>query len=208
MKTLRTLISVVLLGVLVPFGLAAEGNRGTVPACMIIDDPAPFFNCHWVNHKDVCREIPTSFYVEFGRWAEKEKIKGKFTVIPCLGGIKLIDGSLGEYPGHTREERLEWIETVKSLYAPRFTITPEVITHNLAWDLKARKLVEGSPRECNWLEAQPLDVQTRYIAEAMQMLKNVGLELGGLTDVLELRQGEERRVERGGSEARRRRSAG
>jgi len=28
---------------------------------------------------------------------------------------------------------------------------------------------------------QPLDVQARYIAEAMQMLKNVGLESGGLT---------------------------
>ena len=181
MKTFRSLACALLLGTLVTSGLAAESDRATIPACMIVDDPAPFFNCHWVNHKTVCQEIPTSFYVELGRWLEKEKIKGKFTVVPCLGGIKPIDGSLGEYPGHTREERLEWIETVKTLYAPRFTITPEVITHNLVWDLNVRKLVAGSPRECNWLETQPVDVQTRYIAEAMQMLKNVGLEPGGLT---------------------------
>ena len=110
---------------------------------MIVDDPAPFINCHWVNHKTVCQEIPTSFYVEFGRWAEKAKIKGKFTVVPCLGGIKPIDGSLGEYPGHTREERLEWIEMIKTLYAPRFTITPEVITHNLVWDIEAQEAHRG-----------------------------------------------------------------
>ena len=125
MKTRWHFVCVLLLGVLAPFGLAAEGDRATIPACMIVDDPAPFFNCYWVNHKAGRQEIPTSFYVEFGRWAEKEKIRGKFSVVPCLGGIKPIDGSLGEYPGHAREERLAWIEMVKTLYAPRFTITPE-----------------------------------------------------------------------------------
>jgi hypothetical protein len=159
--------------------LAADGAK--IPACMIVDDAAPFFNCHWVNHQNVCKEIPTSFYVEFGRWAEKNRIKGKFSVVPCLGGIKPIDGSLGEYPDHTRQQRLEWIDMIKTLYAPRFTITPEVITHYLPWGIDATKLNGGSPKENRWLEAQSLEVQTRYIAEAMQMLKNVGLEAGGLT---------------------------
>lgn len=31
------------------------------------------------------------------------------------------------------------------------------------------------------MPAQPIEVQTRYIAESMQMLKNVGIEAGGLT---------------------------
>jgi len=162
-------------------GLVAAADRATVPACMIVDDPAPFINCHWVNHQTVSKEIPTSFYVEFGRWAAENKIKGKFSVVPCLGGIKPIDGSLGEYPGHTREERLQWIDMVKSLYVPRFTITPEVITHNLAWDIDAKRLVKDSPRENKWLVAQTVDVQGRYMAEAMQMLKNVGLDPGGMT---------------------------
>ena len=127
------------------------------------------------------REIPTSFYLEFGRWAEQAKIKGKFSVVPCSGGIKPIDGSLGEYPGHTQEERLEWIEMIKTLYEPRFTITPEIITHWYPWDVDGKKLLPGPPRENDWLAAQPPDVQTRYIAEAMQMLKMRVLRPGGLT---------------------------
>lgn len=181
MRTCWILACAAQLGAILLGGPAAAADQATIPACMIIDDPAPFINCHWVNHKTVSPEIPTSFYVEFGRWAEANKIKGKFTVVPCIGGIKPIDGSLGEYPGHTREERLQWIDMVKTLYVPRFTITPEVITHNLAWDIDAKKLIEGSPRENQWLEKQPVGVQCRYMTEAVQMLKNVGLDSGGMT---------------------------
>jgi len=159
--------------------LAAELSR--IPACMIVDDPAPFTNPRSVKDETVCKEIPTSFYLDFGRWAERTGIKGKFSVVPCLGGIKPIDGSLGEPPGHTRQERLEWVEMIRTLYAPRFTITPEVITHWYPWDLEARRLRPGPPLENDWLAAQSLPDQTRYIAEAMQMLKNVGIEAGGLT---------------------------
>ena len=148
---------------------------------MIVDDPTPFVNPRWVKDKSVCPEIPTSFYQEFGRWAENRGVKGKFSVVPCIGGIKAIDGSLGEYPGHTREERLEWIQMIKTLYAPRFTITPEVITHWYAWDVDAKQLLPGPPTENDWLAAQPLATQTRYIAEALQLLKNAGIEAGGLT---------------------------
>ena len=49
MKTCWTFACALLLGTRVTFGLAAEPDRTTIPACMIIDDPAPFFNCHWVN---------------------------------------------------------------------------------------------------------------------------------------------------------------
>ena len=36
----------------------AEGGE-KIPACMIIDDGAPFFNMRWINDKTVCKEIPT-----------------------------------------------------------------------------------------------------------------------------------------------------
>ena len=39
----------------------------------------------------------------------------------------------------------------------------------------------GLPRENDWLAVQPLEVQTRYIAEGMQMLKNAGITIGGMT---------------------------
>lgn len=156
-------------------------DRPLIPVCMMVDDPAPFINNRATEDFTVCREIPTSFYMEFGRWAERTGVKGKFTVIPCVGGIKAIDGSLGEFPGHTRAERLEWIEMIKTLYEPRFTITPEIITHFVAWDIEAKKLMPGLPREDRWLAVQTPEVQSRYIAEGMQMLKNVGINIGGMT---------------------------
>ena len=160
-------------------GFAADAAK--IPTCMIVDDPSPFFNQRSLKDTNVCHEIPTSFYAEFGKWAKQNGVKGKFSVVPCLGGIKPIDGSLGEYPGHTREERLAWIAMIKELFAPRFTLTPEVITHWYVWDIAAKRLNAGPPTENEWLAKQPLAVQTEYIAEAMRMLKNAGIEAGGLT---------------------------
>ena len=130
----------------------------------------------------MCREIPTAFLPgELGQWAQRNGIKGKFTVVPCLGGIKPIDGSQGEYPGHTREERLAWIAMVKELFAPRFTITPEIITHWHVWAIAAKRVKPGPPMENQWLAAQPLEIQTQYVAEAMRMLQSAGIQSGGLT---------------------------
>ncbi len=181
MNARRALASILLLGAILGGDPGAAAEPAKIPACMIVDDPAPFINPRSVKDAAVCKEIPTSFYREFARWAEGAKIKGKFSVVPCIGGVKPIDGSLGEYPGHTRQERLEWIETIRTLVAPRFTITPEIITHWYPWDIAAKRLLPGPPMENDWLAAQPLEAQTRYIAAAMQMLKNVGLEAGGLT---------------------------
>jgi hypothetical protein len=181
MRVGHVLVGVAISMALLGAGRATAAEPAKIPVSMIVDDPAPFINPRSVKDATVCREIPTSFYLEFGRWAEKAKVKGKFSVVPCIGGVKPIDGSLGEYPGHSRRQRLEWIEMIRTLYAPRFTLTPEVITHWYVWDLDSKRLMPGPPTENDWLAAQPLSVQVRYIAEAMQMLKNVGIEAGGLT---------------------------
>ncbi|MBI5688125.1 MAG: hypothetical protein HZC54_23880 [Verrucomicrobia bacterium] len=170
-----------LVGLLCLCAAAFADDAPKIPVCMVVDDPAPFINMRSLKDTNVCREIPTAFYVEVGQWARQNGVKGKFSVVPCIGGIKPIDGSLGEYPGHTREERLAWIAMVKELYAPRFTITPEVITHWYVWDIAAKRLATGPPTENDWLHTQPLAAQTHYIAEAMRMLKNAGIEVGGLT---------------------------
>ncbi|MBC8875457.1 MAG: hypothetical protein H8E44_39025 [Planctomycetes bacterium] len=179
MRTTFVGASIALLGFVVAWR-ATEASE-EIPCCMIIDDGAPFFNMRWVKDKTVCKEIPTSFYQEFAEWAAEKGVKGKFSIIPCLGGIKPIDGSLGEYPGHSREERLAWIRMINTQYAPRFTLTPEVITHWYPWDVKAKSLQLGPPTENTWLAGQTLDVQTAYITEAMQMLTRAGIEVGGLT---------------------------
>jgi hypothetical protein len=75
-------VSFVVLGVYLcsQRGVAAELSR--IPVCMIVDDPAPFINPRSVKDETVCKEIPTSFYLEFGRWAERAHVKGKFSVVP------------------------------------------------------------------------------------------------------------------------------
>jgi hypothetical protein len=141
-----------------------------IPVSMIIDDGA--FYVH---------KIPNAFLKKLGEWAITNGVKGKFSIVPIYGGIRAIDGSLGEYGGTTKEERLEWIETIKTLITPRWTITPEIITHGKPWDLKNRVCMTNMPRESDWLAEQSLETQTDYITESMQLLKNVGIEFGGLT---------------------------
>ena len=143
-----------------------------IPVSMIIDDGAFYI-----------KQTPNAFLKKLGEWAITNRVKGKFSIIPIWDGRAAIDGSLGEYGGTTREERLEWIETIKTLIAPRWTLTPEIITHSTRgpWDIKKRELMTGMPKENVWLAGQSLETQTEYIAEAMQLLKNVGIKAGGLT---------------------------
>jgi hypothetical protein len=101
--------------------------------------------------------------------------------VPCPGGIAAIDGSTGEFPGHSKAERLEFIALINELYVPRWTITPEVITHKYPWNTSKRRPASGPPLENDWLAGQPLDVQTAYVVEAMRMLKDAGITPGGLT---------------------------
>ena len=164
----RFSITALLMALVLPVAAARASDerppkpaQSRVPVCMIVDDPAPFINNRATEDNTVCREIPTSFYVEFGQWAERMGVRGKLTIVPCVGGIAAIDGSLGEFPGHTKQERLEWIDMIKTLYEPRFTITPEVMTHFVAWDIEHKRLMPGRPREDHWLVIQPVEVHDR-----------------------------------------------
>jgi len=160
---------------------AVPNKPAKTPICIIIDDGAPFSKVSLAKSGHDL-EVPTSFYREFGEWAQAHGVKGKFSVIPCYRpATACIDGSLGEYPGHSREERLEWINMIKTIYMPRWTITPEMITHSFPWDIKGKKMLSNLPKENVWLPTQSVEVQTEYIAEAMRMLKDVGIDTGGLT---------------------------
>ena len=84
--------------------LRVENPMLRSPACIVIDDPGPFSH-------------PMAVYRKFGQWALDNGVKGKFSLVPCLGGRASVDGSAGEFPGHTKAERLEWIAVIKKLYA-------------------------------------------------------------------------------------------
>jgi hypothetical protein len=74
----------------------------------------------------------------------------------------------------------EFLELMRTRFAPRFDITPEFLTHLCAYDLKTgnfkRHLYEDS-----WItQASPEEI-VEYFTLAFQILKNVGLESTGIT---------------------------
>jgi hypothetical protein len=162
------------------FSVSAQA-ASRVPVCMIIDDSGPFVNAGTAIYRSEITETPTSFYVEFGQWAKTNGVKGKMTVLPVAGGIAAVDGSLGEYPGHTKQERLEWIGVAKTLIQPNFTITPEIITHLLPWDTANSKTIDHGQRENVFFAGLDVEAKTNYVTYAMQRLKNAGLSCGGAT---------------------------
>jgi hypothetical protein len=145
-------------------------NNKKIPVSLIVDDGV-FYS----------KKVPNTFLKTFGEWSIENGVKGKFSIIPIYGGVAAIDGSNGEYPGTTKEQRLEWIETIKTLITPRWTITPEIITHGKPWDIKNHALMTNMPRESDWLAEQNLETTTEYITESMRLLKSVGIKFGGLT---------------------------
>lgn len=160
---------------------ASAQTSSKIPVCMIIDDSAPFANAGTAIYPGEVSETPTSFYTEFGQWAQANGVKGKMSVVPIAGGIAAVDGSLGEYPGHTKQERLDWINVVRTHIEPSFTITPEIITHLLPWDTVNSKTVDNGQRENVYFAGLSIEAKTHYIAYAMQRLKNAGLSCGGVT---------------------------
>ena len=148
---------------------AASDNK-KIPVSMIVDDGV-FYS----------KKVPNTFLKKFGDWSIENGVKGKFSIIPIYAGVAAIDGSNGEYPGTTKEQRLEWIETIKTLITPRWTITPEIITHGKPWDIKNKVLMNDMPKENEWIAEQTLETQTEYIAESMRLLTSMGIEVGGLT---------------------------
>lgn len=152
-----------------------------IPICMIIDDPGPFSNAGTTGHSGEICETPTAFYMKLGEWARRSGVKGKFSVVPICGGLAAIDGSLGEYPGHTREERLEWIEMIRVLYQPNWTITSEIITHLMPWDIVVEKPIYNNQRENEYFAELNMEEKTQYIQYALQKLKNAGIDAGGCT---------------------------
>lgn len=140
-----------------------------IPVCIIIDDPAPFHNASM------------EFYVKLGEWARDNGVKGKFSVIPVVAGIAAVDGSLGEFPGHTMEERLEWNNMVKTLYEPNWTITAEIITHAMPWDIVNEEPIPVDQQENHYFADLSIDQKIAYMEYAMQKLKNAGFMAGGCT---------------------------
>jgi hypothetical protein len=161
-----------------------------LPIVCIIDDAAPCINTYWWHAAEsqntdkpkhqtgepVLQRIPLSFLKEFVDVTLKWGIKGKFSVLPYPSGL----GSIAEgLPGYPKNEVDKWVNIVRQELTPFFDITPEILTHAKALDLSTMTLLPENER--NWATHQTEATLTPYIAYALQILKDVGLDANGVT---------------------------
>jgi len=156
------------------------------PIALIIDDPAPyvnhlyylrkFLNPNYPEYYEEFKTIPNEFLEDFIKLVEEQPVKGKFSVIPNPAGQGYIDSGI---EGYSREGVNWWIEKVREKVAPIFDITPEMLTHTNAIDLKTGKLLPM--HEQAWASSQTVETLTDYIAKALETLKNVGFKTNGVT---------------------------
>src|SRR5215212_7836858 len=161
-----------------------EKPRLSVPASLIIDDPAPCINPFYYYRLQVDREgadrheprIPLDFLEQFADVCRLHSMRGKFSVLPYPAGL----GSILEgWQGCDRAELAAWIELARTRIAPYFDITPEILTHTLALDLTTRTLLPQS--EHDWMAERTLDELKQYMGAALTILKQAGFQPSGIT---------------------------
>ena len=170
-----------------------------IRACLIVDD-TPIAATYWMRLQQLAfgytpsetfwgrrwRELAGSAFLrvsdlrEFADFAEENEIRGKFTVLPCPAGLGRIDQHVR---GINDADLSEFLDIVRTRIAPRFDITPEVLTHTLALSPDTGSLLPHT--EIAWLSyllsSGQTSAVTDYLHYAWTILRNVGLRPHGLT---------------------------
>jgi hypothetical protein len=171
--------------------------RERVPLAWIIDDStclvnlirfaipqlaATFPDRYRQDWRSMPYEIPDAFVRRFAEWAQREGVKGKYSVVPFPACVGRLDTEL---PGWTPKQVSESIDLVRREIAPNWDIHPEMITHTRIIDLKTGHPVPSrdaaSMENWDWCAGRSADEIGSYIAYALQILKNVGLHCDGIT---------------------------
>lgn len=181
---------------------AMEPRVGMIPACLIIDD-FPLNASYWRRAQQAAMGFPVVAYPgcgwsrdwprqraapfisvdhtrQFADLVEEFGVRGKFTVLPCPGGLGRVDQSVRLLED---AELAGLLELVRNRIVPRFEITPEVLTHTMAMDPATGGLLPHA--ESPWVahlaaRKDPTDLLA-YFRLAWTVLANVGLRPSGLT---------------------------
>jgi hypothetical protein len=174
-----------------PRNSSSQGDESkSLPVTLIIDDPAPCINVYWwhvaerqktdkptlKSGEPVVHDVPVAFAAELAEVLRRRGIKGKFSVLPYPAGLGSIAHGL---QGYSQADVECWLAIVRREIAPRMDITPEILTHTKAIDLATHALLSKNERE--WSTHQTAETLTPYIAEALRILKSVGLPATGVT---------------------------
>jgi len=178
-------------------GVAVLNPQNRVPVSLIIDDSTclvnmahfgiPHFATAWPDRylqdwRNLPREIPDSFVRKFGEWCHEHGVKGKYTIVPYPACVGWLDRCL---PGWSQKDLDDSLKLVRELMMPDWDIHPEMISHTWVIDLKTgRPYPEKTGyyiENDGWSQDKSADELAGYMAYALRILKNVGLECEGIT---------------------------
>ncbi len=144
---------------------------------LLVDDAAPVNCMHWESgHDEHDILIPATLAAEFGGLCADYGVRGKFSVLPMPVGLGRIDQKLSYVP---QRELRAFLSAVKKKIAPRFDITPEILTHFRAYRIKDGGFMHLA--EDDWAARATVEEMTDYISLALEILRDVGLEANGVT---------------------------
>jgi hypothetical protein len=148
-----------------------------IPISLLIDDGAPvnlmFFHDPPVPHDLL---LPNALARDFADLCAAFGVRGKFSVLPMPAGLGSIDDSLNLVP---RRHLQTFLDTVRTRIAPRFDITPEVLTHLCAYRVDKGGFTHLYEDE--WVARASVDEMTDYFALAFEILRDAGLPANGMT---------------------------
>ena len=178
-------------------GLTVVNPRGRVPVSLIVDDSTCLVNLArfaipqfaevfpdrfrqpWAT---LPREIPDAFVRRFGEWCREQGVKGKYSLVPYPACVGWLDRDL---PGWPRKDLDASLDLVRTLMTPNWDIHPEMITHTWVIDTRTgRPYPERSERfmeNWRWTDGRSADEIADYLAYALRVLKNAGLNCQGVT---------------------------
>lgn len=154
------------------------------PISIIIDDPAP--GIHLYRHhidppftndgRRLLDFVPNEFLYRFADVAERNGLKGKFSVVPMAG----CQGSLyGGFTGVSDTDLKDWISTVQERIMPRFAICSEILSHSNAYDAATGTWLPENEQE--WVREHSAEEIRDYVALSLRMLDQAGLTPTGVT---------------------------
>jgi len=148
-----------------------------LPITLIIDDGACVNPAYWLHpeqkHKFL---IPNAFTRAFADLCQQYGVKGKFSVMPMPSGLGRLDGQLNYIsPRHLAG----FLNIVRKQIVRQFDITPELLTHQAAYDIKTGNLFHIYEDE--WVKRATVSEMIDYLTLAFRILRNVGLTATGVT---------------------------
>lgn len=174
-----------------------------VPLSLIVDDSAPCVNLSWYWIRDRAawkarryagqplhradgdperiashpNAIPSDFARQFAEWSIVEGLRGKFSLIPfpaCLGTVDT------RIEGHSDSELKAWLDVYRDLLRQNYDLTPEMLSHTFVVDLATWEPTDIW-EQFDWEGPVEEGLLTEYIAAALRLLREVGVEATGVT---------------------------